>query len=111
MAKTLLGLKAYLSLQVTDEQAVEDLARFVAVADVFKRFGCVLTTYIEEDFFAAASTEQEKCQLFRLLSNRQVPRQTTPIFTRGNLFAQTGGESKHTGARPQSSTRCISCRE
>ena len=44
----------YLSLQVADEQAAQDLARLVAVADVFEGFGCVLAADVEQDFFAAA---------------------------------------------------------
>jgi hypothetical protein len=39
------GLRGWVvrsALQWTNEQAVEDLARFVAVADVFEGFGCVL---------------------------------------------------------------------
>ena len=42
------------TLQVADEEAVEDFARFVAVADVFEGFGGVLAADVEEDFFAAA---------------------------------------------------------
>jgi hypothetical protein len=44
----------YLSLQLANDQALEDLARFVAVTDVFERLGCVLTAYIEEDFFTTS---------------------------------------------------------
>ena len=44
----------YLSLQLANNQAVEDLARFVAVTDVFESFGCVLTAYIEENFLTTS---------------------------------------------------------
>ena len=50
----------YLSLQRAHEHALEDLARLVAVADVFEGFSCVLTAYIEEDFFAAAVFPSEE---------------------------------------------------
>lgn len=42
------------AFQRADEHAVEDLARFIRVADVFKGFGSVLPADIEKDFFAAA---------------------------------------------------------
>jgi hypothetical protein len=54
------GVCAYLSLQIANKQPTEDLARLVAVADVFEGFGCVLAAYVEEDFFAASVCE-EKC--------------------------------------------------
>lgn len=44
----------YLSLQFSDEQTLEDLARLVAVADVLEGFGRILAAYVEEDFLAAA---------------------------------------------------------
>ena len=46
--------KMYLAFEVAEEEAAEDLARFVAVADVLEGFGSVLAAYIEEDFFAAS---------------------------------------------------------
>ena len=45
---------AYLSLQGADEQAVEDLARLVAVADILECLCCVLAAYIEQDFLSTA---------------------------------------------------------
>ncbi len=48
------GKGTYAALQFANQQAVEDLARFVAVADVFEGFGGVLAADVEEDFFAAA---------------------------------------------------------
>lgn len=42
------------AFEVSDEHALEDFARFVAVADVFESFGCVLAADVEEDFFTAA---------------------------------------------------------
>ena len=47
--------RAHLALQHADLQALEDLARLVAVADVFEGFGRVLAGYVEQDFFAAAA--------------------------------------------------------
>ena len=47
------GLNTYAALEVADEQALEDLAGFVAVADVFEGFGGVLAADVEEDFFTA----------------------------------------------------------
>jgi hypothetical protein len=44
--------KAYLALQTPDKEAFEDLARFVAVADIFEGFGGILAGNVEEDFFA-----------------------------------------------------------
>lgn len=44
---------ALLSLQGSDEKALEDFSRFVAVSYIFKGFGCVLAADVEEDFFAA----------------------------------------------------------
>lgn len=41
---------AYLALQLAYEEALEDLARLVAVAYVLECFGCVLASYIEKDF-------------------------------------------------------------
>jgi hypothetical protein len=54
------------TLESADEQAVEDLARFVGVADIFEGFGGVLAADVEEDFFAAAVWKEkegvsEKC--------------------------------------------------
>ena len=54
------------TFESADEQAVEDLARFVGVADVFEGFGGVLAADVEEDFFAAAVWKEkegvsEKC--------------------------------------------------
>ena len=43
----------YLPLQVADQQTVEDLARLVAVSDVFEGFGRVLTADVEHYFLAA----------------------------------------------------------
>lgn len=46
-------MMAYLSLEFADQQALEDLTRFVAVAYVFECFGCVLAAYVKEDFLSA----------------------------------------------------------
>ena len=51
---------AYLSFEVADEQAVEDLARFVAVAYVFEGFRGVLAADVYHDFFAATTRPQYK---------------------------------------------------
>jgi hypothetical protein len=47
-------MTAYLSLQVADEQTLEDLTRLVAVADIFKGLCRVLAAYVEEDFLTTA---------------------------------------------------------
>ena len=44
----------YQSLQVADEETLEDLARLVTVADILKGLGGVLATDVEEDFLTAA---------------------------------------------------------
>ena len=43
-----------MALYGADEEALEDFAGFVAVADIFEGFGGVLAADVEEDFFAAA---------------------------------------------------------
>jgi len=43
----------YLPLQVADQQAIEDLARLVAVSNVFEGFGRVLAADIEHYFLTA----------------------------------------------------------
>jgi hypothetical protein len=45
-------LLVYLSLEVANQQSVEDLARLVAVAHVFECLCCILTSYVHEDFLA-----------------------------------------------------------
>jgi hypothetical protein len=47
------------TLEGADEQASEDFAGLVAVADVFKGLGGVLAADVEEDFFAAAVVKGE----------------------------------------------------
>lgn len=47
----------HLAFQVTDQQAVKNFARFVAVANVFESFGRVLPADIEEDFFTTSVQE------------------------------------------------------
>jgi hypothetical protein len=42
--------KTYAALEGSDEQALEDLAGLVAVADVFECLGRVLTADVEHDF-------------------------------------------------------------
>jgi len=54
---------AYLPLQLSDDEAIEDLARLVAVAHILEGFGCVLATYIEQDFL---STAGNTCQHYLL---------------------------------------------
>ena len=49
------------ALESANEQAVEDLAGFVGVADVFEGFGGVLAADVEEDFFAAAISKERRC--------------------------------------------------
>ena len=55
------GLNTYAALEVADEQALEDLAGFVAVADVFEGFGGILAADVEEDFFTAGVLVYEAC--------------------------------------------------
>lgn len=43
----------YTALKSADEEALEDLAGLVAVADVFEGLGGVLAADVEEDFFTA----------------------------------------------------------
>jgi hypothetical protein len=43
-----------LALYGADEEALEDFAGFVAVANVFEGFGCVLAADVEHYFFTAA---------------------------------------------------------
>lgn len=45
--------KTYTTLESADEQALEDLAGLVAVADVLEGFGRVLPADVEEHFFTA----------------------------------------------------------
>ena len=47
------GWDTYAALESADEEALEDLAGLVAVADVFEGFGGVLAADVEEDFFTA----------------------------------------------------------
>lgn len=51
------GSGTHHALDVADQHAIEDFARFVAVAYIFEGFGAVLATDIEEDFFATAVGE------------------------------------------------------
>ena len=44
----------YLSLDLTNKQAIEDLARLVAMANVLEGLCCVLATYVKEYFLTAA---------------------------------------------------------
>lgn len=44
----------YLSLQGADEQALQNLARLVAVADVLKGLGRVLAADVQQDLFTTA---------------------------------------------------------
>jgi hypothetical protein len=48
----------YHTLHGADEHAVQNLARLVAVADIFKGFGAVLAADVEKDFLA---TTIERC--------------------------------------------------
>lgn len=48
------GRLFYLSLKIAYQETIEDLASFIAVADVFERFGCVLPSNVEENFFTAS---------------------------------------------------------
>jgi hypothetical protein len=45
--------KSYQSLQVADEETLEDLAGLVTVSDVLKGLGGVLATDVEENFLTA----------------------------------------------------------
>lgn len=42
----------YQALHGADKETVEDLARLVAVADIFEGFGAVLAADVKEDFLA-----------------------------------------------------------
>ena len=48
-----MGGKTYTALKSADEEALEDLAGLVAVADVLEGLGGVLAADVEEDFFTA----------------------------------------------------------
>jgi hypothetical protein len=45
--------ETYHSLQFSDFQALENLSRFVGMADVFKGLGGVLAAYVQENFLTA----------------------------------------------------------
>ena len=45
---------SYLSLEVADQQAVEDLPGLITVANVLERLGCVLTADVEQDLFTTS---------------------------------------------------------
>ena len=47
------GGNTYTALKSADEEALEDLAGLVAVADVLEGLGGVLAADVEEDFFTA----------------------------------------------------------
>lgn len=47
----------YQPLEIADLQAVENLARFIRVADVFEGLGGVLARDVQEDLFASAGSE------------------------------------------------------
>ena len=49
-----MGKVYYLSLQVSDEQSLEDLASFVRVANILECFCGVLTADVEENFLTAS---------------------------------------------------------
>ena len=66
-------MRAYLSLEVADEQAVQDLAGLVAVADVLEGFGGVLAADVQQDFLAASVVrmlvcDRPECPKCRVLS-------------------------------------------
>ena len=52
-AKSGVRLDTYTALKSADEEALEDLAGLVAVADVLEGLGGVLAADVEEDFFTA----------------------------------------------------------
>lgn len=45
---------SYLALQLADEEAVENLACLIRVANILKGFCRVLTAHVEEDFLTTA---------------------------------------------------------
>ena len=47
------GCRTYQSLQVADEETLEDLARLVTVTDILKGLGGVLAADVEKDFLTA----------------------------------------------------------
>jgi hypothetical protein len=61
------------TFESADKQAMEDLAGFVGVANVFERFGGVLAANVEEDFFAAAVWKERKVlvRVLRLAERRE----------------------------------------
>lgn len=44
----------YLSLEIADQQTIEDFAGLITVADVLERLGCVLTADVEQDLFTTS---------------------------------------------------------
>jgi len=77
---------AYLSFEVADEQAVEDLARFVAVAYVFEGFRGVLAADVYHDFFAATIQSRYTVNTCpRLLRPLMLSGQFSPGLVGGNV--------------------------
>jgi hypothetical protein len=62
----------YESLQLTNVQALEDLARLVTVADILESLGGILSTNIEQDFLATPSrtscVSAMRCTIFPMRS-------------------------------------------
>ena len=64
------GDKTYLTLQLSNEQRFQNLARLVAVSDVLKRLGRVLSADIEQDLLTAPATV---CQLGSTFYTQGIP--------------------------------------
>lgn len=62
----------YATLEGPDQQALEDLAGLVAVADVFEGFGRVLAADVEENFFTARVLVYEACGGREWLAGRRL---------------------------------------
>jgi hypothetical protein len=50
----------HLSLERADQQALEDLSRFIAVSYILECLGCVLATDINQHLFATSALESVK---------------------------------------------------
>lgn len=51
--------KTYHALHGADEHGVQNLTRFITVADIFEGLGAVLTADIEEDFLTTTVKEKD----------------------------------------------------
>ena len=46
---------AYLSLQLSNQQSLQDLSRLVTVSDILESLGGILSAYVEQDFLSSAA--------------------------------------------------------